>query len=170
MRAYLIHIIRFFALILIQGLVMNNLDLGMNMYPMIYILFLVLLPLETPPWLLMIIGFITGIAIDSFTSTIGMHTSALVFLAFVRPFILRLLAPREGYEYGTIPAIATMGWQWYISYIALATLSHHFWFFMVEAFDFSSLGTLLARTFLSTFLTLGLLVLIEFIMRRSPRG
>jgi hypothetical protein len=46
----------------------------------------------------LITAFLLGITVDMFVDTPGVHTSASVFMAFVRPFVLRILAPRDGYE------------------------------------------------------------------------
>ena len=61
-----IHVVRFILLILVQVMIVNNIDLGSNVYPMIYVLFLLLLPIETPPWLAMIIAFVYGAGVDAF--------------------------------------------------------------------------------------------------------
>src|SRR6056297_975075 len=106
------NIVRFIVLVLIQVLVMDNVLLGGYMNPYFYILFILLMPFETPRWLLLILGFFTGLTIDLFANTIGMHTAATVFMAFIRPAILSTFAPRDGYEPDTFPRIHFYGFSW----------------------------------------------------------
>lgn len=157
------HIIRFIVLLLAQGLIINHFDIHPNVHPMLYILFLLLLPIEWPAWLLMVIAFFYGLFMDAFTDTVGLHVSAMVFLAAVRPLVLRLFSPREGYEFGSEPGIHLLGARWFISYAAVCTFCHHFWFFMLEKFNFTDIGELFARTFLSTIATLVLLILVQYL-------
>ncbi len=88
----------FILLILLQVLLFNNIQFSGYVNPYVYIMFILLLPVEIPSWLLLIISFFTGLIIDLFTGTPGMHTSATVLAGFVRPYVLRIISPRDGYE------------------------------------------------------------------------
>jgi len=76
------NILRMFILILFQVFVLNNIQVSGYINPYMYVLFILLLPFETPRWLLLISGFAIGISIDLFANTPGMHASATVFMAF----------------------------------------------------------------------------------------
>ncbi len=166
-----IHIIRFIMLVLVQGLIVNEIDLGRQVHPMIHILFIMLLPIDWSSWLIMILAFFYGLCIDTFTSTIGMHISACVFLAAVRPLILRLLSPREGYEFGSSPGIQMLGLRWFTAYVSMLTLLHHIWYFFIEKFGFSDFFDTMSRAFLSTLASILLIMLTQFLfgprLRRS---
>ncbi len=155
---------RFVFLVLLQGLVLNQIDLGGYLNPYLYLMFLLMLPFETPKWLLLILGFVTGIVIDAFTNTLGMHTSACVLLAFVRPYLLQLIAPREGYEFGMQPFIQHMGLAWYITYAGILVLVHHSCFFFLEVFRFSDFFTTLLRILGSGAFTLLLIILSQYLI------
>ena len=99
------NILRMLVLILFQVLVLNNIQVSGYINPYMYVLFILLLPFETPRWLLLISGFAIGISIDLFANTLGMHTSATVFMAFLRPYILKLLMPHDEYEQSTYPRL-----------------------------------------------------------------
>lgn len=159
------HIIRFVLLILLQGLIVNRLDLASGMIlPSVYIFAILMLPLQTPRLLLLVIGFATGLVMDAFTNTIGMHTSACVFLAFVQPYVLRLLAPREGYEFGLTPTVQDLGLSWYVTFAAILTLCHHTWLFFMEVFRLSDFLYTLEKILLSSLLTILLLVLGQYLI------
>ncbi|MCA1746044.1 MAG: rod shape-determining protein MreD [Bacteroidales bacterium] len=110
------YLLSFIAIILVQVLVLNNLNLGGYINPWLYVLFILILPVETPNWLLLVFGFVTGLIMDAFLNTIGMHASATVLLAFLRPLFLRFLAPREGYETGSLPVPSHFGFGWFFKY------------------------------------------------------
>jgi rod shape-determining protein MreD len=133
-----------------------------------YIVFLLLLPFETPKWLLLLLSFAMGITIDIFSDTPGMHTSATVFLGFLRPYILKSISPREGYESATEPRIKNYGVNWFVKYTLILTFLHHSFLFGVEIFRFSGIFFIIARTLLSTIFTTFLIVISQyFINRRS---
>jgi len=151
----------FILLVLTQGLVLNNIELGGYINPYLYVLLILLLPFETPPWLTLIIAFILGLTVDTFTSTLGIHTSATVFMAFARKYALKLIEPRGGYEYGTQPQIQYMGLSWFLIYSIPLIFIHHFFLFFVESFRFSQLFSTLARVFMSSFFTIGLVLIVQ---------
>ena len=69
------NIIRFVVLVLIQVVVLNNVQLSGYINPFLYVLFIVLLPLEVPRWLSLLLAFVLGLAVDIFTDTVGMPGS-----------------------------------------------------------------------------------------------
>src|ERR1043166_5543145 len=97
------NILRFILLVLFQVLVIKNIELGRFINPFVYVLFIIVLPFETPKWMLLLIPFLTGITIDMFYDTSGMHAAACVFMAYIRPGVLKLFSPRDGYEFGIQP-------------------------------------------------------------------
>lgn len=158
------NILRFGILILFQGLILNQVTLlGGQMLPMLYVLAILMLPIETPVWLVLIVSFLTGACIDVFSNTLGMHISASLLLGFLRWPVLRLLAPREGYEIGVQPRIDALGLTWFISYAGILILIHHFWLFYLEIFRLSQFFSTLMRVLLSTGFTLLLAVLVQYL-------
>ena len=106
----------FILLLGLQVLVMNNIGFSGYVNPFVYLLFIMLLPFGLPAWILLIIAFFTGLSVDLFSATAGLHTSASVLAAFARPFILRIIAPRDGYEQGDVPGINENGFRWFMIY------------------------------------------------------
>jgi rod shape-determining protein MreD len=163
MNPYLRIIIRFIVLVLFQVLVLNNIRFGGYINPYFYVLFILLLPYETPGWLLLILAFITGYTIDTFTNTPGMHAAATVFMAFLRPSILRLLGITTEADPGTHPGIADLGFRIFTIYALLLVFIHHLALFLLEVFRFSEILLTLTRTGLSTLFTLLLIILTQYL-------
>ncbi|HET7819505.1 MAG TPA: rod shape-determining protein MreD, partial [Bacteroidia bacterium] len=132
------NIIRFFFLILLQVLILNNIQLSGYLNPFLYILFILMLPFQTPDWLVLFLSFFLGITMDMFSNTGGMHAAATVFMAFLRQPILRFIAPREGYDSNQQPTIHQFGIGWFFTYAGFLVLIHHLILFYLEAFRFSN--------------------------------
>lgn len=152
----------FIALVILQTLILNNIQLSGFINPYLYVLFILILPFETPKWILLIASFIIGLAVDMFSDTMGMHASASVFMGFCRPYILKVISPRDGYEFGTVPGIRHMGLKWFVSYSSILVLAHHGLLFFIEIFRFSEFFSTLFRIILSSVFTVLLILLTQY--------
>ena len=161
------NIIRFIILVGVQVLIIKNIELGRFINPFIYVLFLIVLPFETPKWALLFCGFIIGITIDMFYNTAGMHAAACVFMAYVRPGVLKLFSPRDGYEFGTQPTVQYLGVPWFLSYSGILVLLHHFILFYLEIFRFSEFFSTFFRVIVSTIFTILLIVITQYLFNRK---
>lgn len=166
------NIARFVVLVLLQGLILNSVNLWDGMaIPYLYILFLLMLPFETPRWLELLIGLVLGLTIDMFTNTIGMHASACVLIAYIRPLYLKAIAPRDDYEFGQRPSIQDLGLSWFLKYAIVLIFVHHLWLFYVEVYSFRGFFSTLLRVVLSSAFTLVLILISQYLImtRRSSR-
>jgi rod shape-determining protein MreD len=155
----------FILLLLLQVLLFNNIQFSGYVNPYVYIMFILLLPIEIPAWLLLIISFFTGLIIDFFAGTPGMHTSATVLAGFVRPFILRIISPRDGYEPGADPSILIYGFKWFLIYTSIIVIIHHTALFYLEVFRFTDFFRTLLRVLLSSLFSITFIVLLEYIRK-----
>src|ERR1051326_8640254 len=131
------NILRFLFLVLFQVLILNHIQLSGYLNPFLYVLFILMLPFQTPDWLVLILAFALGLGIDMFSDTGGMHASASVFMAFCRKPVLKIISPREGYDINQQPTVQQFGFGWFFSYSGILVLIHHLFFFYTEAFHFS---------------------------------
>jgi rod shape-determining protein MreD len=149
-------------LILLQILVLNNIQFSGFVNPYVYIMIILLLPSVTQAWLVLIISFLTGLTIDLFTGSPGMHASATLLAGFSRPFVLRLIAPRDGYESGSDLSMVTYGFRWFFIYTTTIVLIHHTTLFFLEVFRFADFFRTIFRILLSSLFTIGFILLIEY--------
>lgn len=161
------NITRFLIVILFQVMVMDNVMINGFMIPYIYILFILLMPFETPRWMQLIAGFLLGMGIDLFVGTPGMHTAATVLISFVRPYLLNLLAPRDGYEPDTFPRIHYYGFLWFLKYTLIIVVIHHFVLFYLEVFQLKDFLSTLLRVILSSILSASTIVLSQYFVFRK---
>ncbi len=124
------------------------------------------MPFETPGWLLLVLAFLLGLSIDIFSDTLGMHTIATVFMAFLRPYVLHVIAPRDEYEPSTYPRVYYYGLSWFTKYAAILIFAHHFVLFYVEVFRFSSFFTTFLRVLISSAVSLLLIILSQYFVYR----
>jgi len=167
LRLFARNIVRFFVVVLIQVLVLDNINLSGYMNPLFYIVFILLMPFETPKWLILAGGFLLGLSVDLFSNTLGMHTAATVFMAFIRPMVLSIFAPRDGYETDNFPRIHYYGFNWFLSYTLVLTLLHHLLLFYIEVFHFHEFFSTLLRAISSTALTVSIIILSQFFIFRK---
>ena len=161
------NIFRFVVVILFQVLVMDNVMINGYMIPYIYILFILLLPFETPRWVQLLSAFALGLSIDLFSGTLGMHTAASVLAAFARPYLLNLLAPRDGYDPETYPRVHYYGFLWFLKYAALIVVIHHLALFYLEVFQLKHFFSTLVRVILSSILSTSTIVLSQYFVFRK---
>ncbi|MDG5799504.1 rod shape-determining protein MreD [Marinilabiliaceae bacterium ANBcel2] len=163
------YIVNFIIIILAQVLILNNIDFGIYINPFLYLLIILSLPVNISNWLLFTTGFITGLIIDAFTNSIGLHASATVFLCFTRPYILKYFAPRDGYEPGSLPVPSHFGNAWFFKYILIGITAHHFFLFFTEAFTFTDFTTTLSKIVASTIVTSLIIMIAQMFGKRNKR-
>ncbi|MDA3910393.1 MAG: rod shape-determining protein MreD [Bacteroidales bacterium] len=158
------YLLIFITCILLQVVIFNEMQISRFLNPSFYVLFILLLPFETPKWLQLISAFALGLIIDAFMNTAGMNTAAIVFIAFLRPAVLNLVSPREGYEPGSFPRIAQMGFSWFLKYSLILIALHQFALFFIEAMSFNFVGLTLLVALTNTIATTFFVIVSQFIM------
>ena len=155
----------FVLLLLLQILVFNNIQFSGYVNPYVYLMFIILLPVEMPAWILLLLSFATGFIIDVFTGTPGMHAAATTLTGYIRPYILKVISPRDGYEPGATPSMVTYGFSWFLIYTIVLVAIHHLALFYLEVFRFADFFRTLLRVILSTLFSTSFIVLFELIRR-----
>ena len=169
-RVIIINIIRFFVLVFMQVFLLKNVTLYNLSTPYFYIMFILLLPFETPNLLLFALAFILGLTIDAFYDTPGLHAASCVVLAFVRILFISITVQKEGFDNEPEPTMSNMGFRWFFTYALVLTLFHHFFLFNLEVFRFSEIPYTLSRFVLSSIFTVFLMLLTGFLFyRRKER-
>ena len=160
------YIFVFIFIVLIQTLILNNIQFSGLINPYPYILFILILPFETPRWVLLSLAFLIGISIDAFSYTLGMHAAASVLIAYMRPSVLKLIAPRDGYEVNSSPSLHFYGLSWFFKYTVILTLIHHFVLFYLEISRFSDFFITFSRVMISAFFSIFLIIISQYLFFR----
>ncbi|MEI7725447.1 MAG: rod shape-determining protein MreD [Bacteroidota bacterium] len=167
-RTVFFNIVRFFFLIFFQVLILNHINLSGYINPYFYIYFILLLPFDTPKWMLLIVAFLLGLSVDFFTNTIGLNAAACVMMAFARPLVISAISSGPESLLGDTPSLRNQGLKWFLYYSVILIFIHHFTLFFLEIFRFSEFMATLIRVLLSSAFTLLLVLISEYLI--YPRG
>jgi rod shape-determining protein MreD len=160
-------ILQFVVLLLLQLLLFNNIRFSGFINPYVYILFFILLPFDFSGSLMLVLALAMGLILDLFMGTPGVHSLATVLIAFIRPGMLNLIAPHDGYNLNSLPRVSQMGLIWFIKYAAIIVVIHHLVLFYAEAFSFAHFFFTLLKVLLSSVFTLAFIVLSQFFVFRN---
>ncbi|MBS4065619.1 MAG: rod shape-determining protein MreD [Chitinophagaceae bacterium] len=171
MSSLLRYIIRFVLLILVQVFVLNQIPpLHQYFTPLLYYIFILWLPFSIGRTQLLIVSFITGLALDFFTKTPGMHAAACVLVGYIRPFIINIIVPQQGVEFNyREPSAISLGNIQYMIYVVVLTLFHHVMLFSIQAFQFGNIVYLLFKTLGASLISLLLILVVEIIFMRKQK-
>jgi len=163
------HSVRFILFIFLQVFIFNNILFMGYINPYVYLLFIILLPFnKSNKNLNLFIAFGTGLIIDAFQNSMGMHAFTCVLIAYVRTPILYRLVPQLKNKSQTMIefSMKEFGVQICVIYTTLLVFIHHLVLFTIEAFRFD-IGNILLRTIASAFITSILLIIFQFLNSRN---
>ena len=165
------NIFRLAVFILVQVYVLNKIpSLHRFIVPYLYYLFILWLPFTMPRLALLAIGFVTGLALDYFKMTPGLHTAACVLIAYVRPFIINLLMPKEVTEFTfREPSPRAMGWGPYAVYALILTAIHHLYLVTLEWLDFGTFLSFIIKVTATTAISMILIFTVELLFPRRMK-
>ena len=166
----LTHFLQFFSFIALQIFLVQYLVLFNTGFCFIYIAFLLFLPIQLPPVILLLMGFTTGITIDTFYDTAGIHAGACVLLTYVRPYVLRFLTPRDDYDANDSVNVRLMGWGWFVTYALVLIFLHHLLLFFLELGGFKTVGFTLLKVVASTLYTFTVVVILQLLFFSARRA
>ena len=145
----------FIVLMLLQAFLFDNLGLGVWFNPLIYIVFIILLPMESLPVTVVLSGAVLGLLADFFTGGQGLNMAATLPAAFLRQPLLAHLCDRDDLRDGGIPTAERLGSGWRFFQLAATTIVlHHGIYFLLESWSWHFLPHALLRLVLSGGFTL----------------
>lgn len=164
------NIIRFLVLVGIQVLILNRIDLTPYTNAYLYVMFILMLPINMNKVLLLIVSLLTGLVIDLFSNTPGMHSTACLLIAFIRPGFLNILVPRENFDSTIKLSWTGMGSAKFMVYSATLIFVHHLVLLSIESFLSHSILNLLIRIMTCSVTTLLLVVLSQMLMSNPAKA
>ncbi|RYF57861.1 MAG: hypothetical protein EOO39_34925, partial [Cytophagaceae bacterium] len=123
----------FLLYLVLQILLVRNLVLFDYAFCFIYIACILLLPNELGLTWLLLIAFVTGLIVDTFYNTLGMHAAASVLMAYFRPLIVRSQIDVPGLETRIEFSLRELGVGAFFRYVLILALIHHTALFFIEA-------------------------------------
>jgi len=166
-RQGLQNIIRFILLVLVQVLILNNLNLGGFLNAYVYILFVLLLPVDISKSQLLLLAFLLGITIDFFGNTLGLHAAASVLVAFARPGVINLFFSNIEFNKREELNLRRLKFSGFFRYVFVLVFIHNFTLFMLEMFSFNNFLFTLYRIMLNTLLSVLLIFITMFLFSKK---
>ncbi len=168
MNDFFRNILRFVFFILLQVYVLDKIPhLHRFITPYLYYLFILWLPFSISRQWLLLVGFGTGLVLDYFSMTPGLHAAACVLIAYVRPWLINILTPRDTSEFNyREPSPQAMQWTPYAVYVVTLTLLHHGYLVFLEWLSFGRFLDFLIKVICTTAISLLLIFTAEMLFPR----
>lgn len=154
MARILLYILLFVVSVLLQTFLVDNLAISIYLSPLIYITFIALLPMETPPIVMLFSGLAMGLTMDWLMGLEGINTAVTLLSAQSRNLLLGIAAGKENVREGGISTVWRLGNYSFMLYLLLFVGLHHLCFFLLESLSWSHLPYTLIRFFLSWILSI----------------
>lgn len=145
-------IVLFIIMILLQA-VCNNICLFGIAVPLIYLYFIIRLPLNLSVNWIMTLSFIIGLIVDMFNNTQGMHALSCTIIAALRKPIFSLYFSKEDDLAHPIPSIRSLGINVFTKYLLSVVFIFCLVLFSVQAFTLHNFQLTILRIAGSTILT-----------------
>ena len=152
--------------VLLQVLALNKVLFFTYINPYLYLALIISLPLKTPKWFLLVYAFLLGFFIDIFGGSLGFHSTATVFIAFVKPAISKITIPHNILGDTDEISLNKIGTKSFITFSLIIILIHNTLLFILEHLDFNL--SILGKSLASSALTLILILILE-IFRSSKK-
>lgn len=157
------NLFRFFIFLSLQLLIFNNIKFLGYINPQVYIIFLLLLPIEMKKWIQYVIAFLTGFLVDMFFQTHGIHALSCLIIIFLRPYLVLLLNGFRPIDGVFKPIPGAKDFKWIVLYVAGMAFVHQLLVTMIETFNMKEFFHIMWVTLLNTFFTTVLIVCIEYL-------
>jgi hypothetical protein len=166
MKRIVQHLFWFIGLILLQVLLIDNVHVLGLFLPVIYIYALLRLPSNTSSYVVVSISFLTGLIMDIFSNTPGLHISATTLMGVLRFPVIRLFVLKEDLS-SKNTGIIWMGRAVFWKYAFVLVLIHHTCLFFLESLSFMNWLLLVGRICASTALTFVLIMAFELLNKED---
>lgn len=159
--------VHLFVFLILQIPLLFKLVLFDKAFGFFYIGFLLYLPYGLSRTYTMLIAFVTGLVIDIFSNTPGIHASACIFLVFIKDFWHDfIIGGSDDDVYINFNELRVLG---SLGYLLPLTFIHHLIIFTVENGGFQSFGSLTLKVLYSSVYTFTLVFSLSFLMAPKVR-
>lgn len=156
----------FITLLLLQVFVLNNILFLGFINPYLYIAFIFAFPLRENRIPFLFYCFLLGLGVDFFSDTGGIHTFAIVFIAYLRLFFIKVYFRKVATDYAFFQ-LNSEPFGKVFNYVVTLTLIHHLLYFSFANFSFQNYSNVLLNTLYSSIFTLILYFLGTYIFMKK---
>ncbi len=149
MQRYLSYIGMFIGVVLLQIFLIDNISLGIYFHPLIYVAFIILLPLDMLPVWVVLLSATLGLTLDMMTGMCGLNVIAATATGFARMAIIGFTSGLNTGVDDTIPALYRLPQKNLLTYIILMVLMHSIIYFVMESLSMAHMFHTLLRVIVS---------------------
>ena len=146
------------ALAFLQVIVFNNILFNGYINPLIYLIFIFIYPIHENKTKLLLLSFTLGIIIDFFSNSGGSNAASLVFVAYLRLPILRLIQSNKEFDF-LLFNIKKLNSLQIIIYVFSLTFLHHILLFYLESYTLNNFSHIFLKALYSSLLSSLIIVL-----------
>ncbi len=127
------YILQLIGWVLLQGILLNNMNLFGYANPALYLLFFMTYPAVADRALLLLLAALSGLAIDALSNTSGLYSCATLCVVFLRPLLIRLFFGQsfEGQPVNLLQVSSTLR----VLYVLSFSLIFHLIFSLLDTFQ-----------------------------------
>ena len=144
------NILIFVVLVIAQALIFNNLVLFNTAVALVFIYFIIELPITVSINTLLTFSFLMGLSVDVFQDTTGLNALCCTILAFIKRPIFQLFVPRDEDFSNKQLSINTLGHSTYSKYMFFMVLIYCVLYFVIEAINYTDVQRTFLRILSST--------------------
>ena len=149
MQRYLSYVGMFIGVVLLQIFLIDNISLGIYFHPLIYVAFIIILPLDMRPVWVVLLSALLGLTMDMATGMCGLNVIAATATGFARSAIIGFSSGLNTGIDDTIPALYRLPQKNLMTYMVSMILLHSTIYFLVEALSMAHLFHTLLRIVVS---------------------
>jgi hypothetical protein len=159
------HLFWFIGLLMFQLLLLDNLHVMGMFIPLLYVYAILRLPSTLSTYLVLIISFLTGMTMDIFSNTPGLHAAATTLMGMLRYPLIRLFVLKEDLSNRNI-SMDSLGRTVFWRYVTPLVLIHHTSLYLLESLSYLNVANLLMKIPVCSLLTLLFIMALELV---SPK-
>lgn len=171
MNIYVRQIAIFFVYLLLQVFVFNHFTLFDVATPHVFLLFLLMLPMNIRFPFLILIAFFAGLTVDlfSFNAFKGVHAAAGVLMMSLRSPWVNVFTNRFSYHGAEEYLLQVQTAPWYAQYLFPLIFIHHLAYYFLEAFSMDNVGLIFLKTGTSAVYTFGICLLFTLLFHKGKK-
>ena len=153
--------------VFIQVLILNEVQFLSYINPLFYITLIIILPQNTQKWFLLVFSFILGLMIDLFENNLGLHASASVLLAFMKPKIEKISIQKNSIDLKEEMNLQILGIRTFSIYTVILIIIHHGYIFLLQSQNINN--HLLIKTIFSSIITYVLIIIVQLFIFKEKK-
>ena len=160
------NILWFLGIIFIQIFFIDALDFGkLSSFfsPVIISFFVLKQRLNTSMFKLLITAFFLGIIIDIFRNSLGLNTTIILLVAYLKPTFLYFISSNEDFEKELELNMFNIGIVRFLMFFGVSIFCYHQLFFLLEQFSFQNFFSLFLKSLINTIVALLFLIFLQYI-------